>query len=91
LTPCVQARHNLESGWSLVVCMHPHPQDGIEPHDIEPGAGVQNHWCNVKSKISANGRPEDQEDQGMSLHTQNFQSKGWQEEKMMWRALLFMF
>jgi hypothetical protein len=42
----------------------------------------------LRSKISANGRPKNLEDQGMSLHTQSFQSKGWQEEKMMWRALL---
>jgi hypothetical protein len=28
----------------------------------------------MKNKISANRRPENREDQGMSLHTQNFQS-----------------
>jgi hypothetical protein len=42
----------------------------------------------VKNKILANGRPEYQEDQRMSLHTKNFQSKGRQEEKMTWRVLL---
>jgi hypothetical protein len=40
----------------------------------------------MKRKISANGRLENREDQGMSLHIQNFQSKEPQEEKMMWRA-----
>jgi hypothetical protein len=42
----------------------------------------------MKSKISANGRPRNWEDQGMSLYTRNFQSKGQEEEKMTWRALL---
>jgi hypothetical protein len=42
----------------------------------------------VKNKISANGRLENQGDQGMSLHIQNFKSKGRQEEKMTWRVLL---
>jgi hypothetical protein len=37
----------------------------------------------MKSKISTDGKPENQEDQVMSLYTRNFQSKGWQEEKMM--------
>jgi hypothetical protein len=41
----------------------------------------------VKNKISANGRIENLKKR-MSLYTQNFKSKGWQEEKMMWRALL---
>jgi hypothetical protein len=31
---------------------------------------------------------ENQEDQGMSLHTRNFQFKEHQEEKMTWGALL---
>jgi hypothetical protein len=30
----------------------------------------------VRSKILANGRPKNREDQGMSLYTRNFQSKG---------------
>jgi hypothetical protein len=42
----------------------------------------------MKNKISANGKVENQEDQGMSLHTRNFKFKGQQEEKLMWRALL---
>jgi hypothetical protein len=42
----------------------------------------------MKSKILANGRLENLEDQGVSLYTQNSQSKEWQEEKMTWRALL---
>ena len=42
----------------------------------------------MKSKISANRRLENQEDLGMSLYIQNFQSKGRQEDKMTWKALL---